>query len=89
MSMTMWRALCSWISGKVALRALRAWLYHWLLPRPDVLLKYLMDAGYPANPTNPTLIVYLDSDEDRAKFHKAMCYAIDQALRETDAASGD
>lgn len=81
-------AIGVWISGKLALRALRAWLYHWLRPRPDVLLKYLMDAGYPPDATHSSLVVMLDSDEDRARFHQAMCYAIDMALRETNVGDG-
>lgn len=85
----MLKAAYMWLSGKVALCALRSWLWHWLLPRPDVLLGHLLDAGYPPDAKHSTLVVYLDSEEDRARFHRALCYAIDMALRDTDAAGRD
>jgi hypothetical protein len=76
-------------SGRAAVLALREWLYHWLLRKPDVLFRHLLDVGYPTDAGDSTLVIYLDSEADRARFHKALCYAIDMALRETDAATGD
>ncbi len=76
-------------SGRAAVLALRAWLYHWLLPKPDVLFGHLLDAGYPTDAGDSTLVIYLDNDIDRTRFHNAVCRAIDMALRETRAATGD
>jgi len=89
MRMGFWRGVKLLFSGRAAVLALRAWMYHWLLRKPDAFLGHLMEAGYPPDATHPCLVVMLTSEEDRAKFHRAICYAIDMALRETDAATGD
>lgn len=73
-------------SGRAVVLVLRAAVYHWMLPKPEVFYGYLQQAGYPTDAGSPSLTVMLASDRDRARFHQAICYAIDNALREVSAA---